>query len=40
MLPNLRGFYEGRKFNLDVDHQSLEILFPTHVVQIWFVLAH
>ncbi len=32
MLPNSRGFYEGNKFNLVVDHQSLKISLLTHML--------
>ncbi len=32
MLLNPRGFCEGRKFNLAIDHQSLKTLFPTHML--------
>jgi len=32
MPPNPRGFYKGSKFNLAVDHQSLEILFLIHML--------
>jgi hypothetical protein len=32
MLPNPKGFYESKKFNLVADHQSLELLFLTHML--------
>jgi hypothetical protein len=32
MLPNLRGFCKGRKFNMVVDHWSLKKLFLTHML--------
>jgi len=32
MLPNPRGFYKGKKFNLTTDHQSFEMLFLTHML--------
>jgi hypothetical protein len=32
MLLNSKGFYEGRKFNLARDHQSLKILLISHML--------
>ncbi len=38
MLPNLRGFYEGRKFNLAANHQSLKILLLSHMLSQFSLL--
>jgi len=32
MLPNLKGFYESRKFYLATDHWSVKTLFLTHML--------
>ncbi len=32
MLLNLKGFCEGRKFNLTIEHWSLKTLFLTHML--------
>jgi hypothetical protein len=32
MLSNSKGFNEGRRFNLVIDHESLKIIFLSHTL--------